>query len=127
MAFVAQNPSYPDMDTVTLDLGTDYAGETVRLRFRIGTDQAQGAGGWDLDDLAFSGIDNTPFATVADNSGVCNSGGPDAGVGGDAGTGGTQPGGCCQVGGDGQPGSALALAGLVALVGLGRRRRRARR
>jgi MYXO-CTERM domain-containing protein len=58
------NPSAPAADTVTLDLGTALAGQTVRLRFRIGTDGGVGAPGWTIDDLVFQGIDNTPFTTV---------------------------------------------------------------
>ena len=64
MAFSGQNDTYPNFQTVTLNLGATYAGQTVRIRFRIGTDAAAGAAGWEIDDIAFTGITNTPFAQV---------------------------------------------------------------
>jgi MYXO-CTERM domain-containing protein len=71
-AFVAQNPAWPDFDTVTLDLGSSFAGQTIQIRFRIGTDAAAGASGWDLDDLAFTGIVGTPFSALVDEPGnIC--------------------------------------------------------
>jgi hypothetical protein len=70
-AFVARNPAWPARDTVSIDLGTAFAGQTVRVRFRIGTDQAAGDAGWELDNLAFSGITNTPFAVLVDDTTAC--------------------------------------------------------
>jgi MYXO-CTERM domain-containing protein len=71
-AFVGQNAAYPQYDTVSLDLGMALAGKAVRLRFRIGTDQASGDEGWSIDDLTFTGIDNKPFAQlVEDQPNVC--------------------------------------------------------
>lgn len=70
-AFVAQNPSYPAMDKVTLDLGTKVAGKTVRIRFRAGSDEAQGDVGWKLDNISFDGIDNAPFSTLTDDAATC--------------------------------------------------------
>jgi MYXO-CTERM domain-containing protein len=82
--FVAQNASWPEPDAVTLDFGSAFAGKTVRLRFRIGTDDAVGAHGWELDDLAFSGIDNTPFASLVPDGTTCASEGlPHADAGAD--------------------------------------------
>src|SRR5690606_19763086 len=37
-AFGRTNPQYPSPDTVTLDLGTQLAGKTFQIRFRIATD-----------------------------------------------------------------------------------------
>ena len=71
LAYAGQNASYPDPDTVTLDFGTVFAGQTVRLRFRIGTDEAVGAEGWFIDNIAFSGIDNTPFGEIVAHQGIC--------------------------------------------------------
>ena len=70
-AYVATNASFPATDPVSLDLGTALAGQTVQIRFRIGTDAAAGAPGWTVDDIAFAGIDNTPFGVVVDDDGVC--------------------------------------------------------
>lgn len=70
-AFSGNNPSYPARDLVTLDLGTAFAGKTVRLRFRIGTDAAAGGNGWEIDDVAVTGITNTPFRSLVADASVC--------------------------------------------------------
>src|SRR5262249_2513666 len=49
--FVGQSPSWPAMDTATIDMGSTLAGQTVKIRFRIGSDDAQDAYGWDIDDI----------------------------------------------------------------------------
>jgi MYXO-CTERM domain-containing protein len=67
--FVATNMSYPMNDTASTDCGTMFAGQTVQVRFRIGSDDATGAAGWQIDDVAFSGITNQPFASVVND--VC--------------------------------------------------------
>ncbi len=56
---------------VTLDLGTQLAGKTIQVRFRVGSDSGVGDGGWDIDDFAFAGLSNTPFPTLVDNAGSC--------------------------------------------------------
>jgi hypothetical protein len=80
MALVGKNPMWPMREPVMLDLGMMLAGKTARMRFRIGTDQAAAFTGWDIDDIAFAGIDNTPFATEIDDMGVCPKVMPDMGV-----------------------------------------------
>jgi len=70
-AYAGQNPSHPAADVVTLNFGQAFAGETVRVRFRIGTDQAVGAPGWFIDDIGFTGITNLPFSTLGPESGEC--------------------------------------------------------
>jgi MYXO-CTERM domain-containing protein len=70
--YLHQNPAYPARDTVTLDFGTQLAGKSVKLRFRIGTDSGAGDVGWRLDDFHFAGITNTPFAAVVADTHVCN-------------------------------------------------------
>jgi hypothetical protein len=68
-AFVGRNASFPERETLTLDLGMAFAGETVRIRFRIATDEAASDIGWELDNLAFQGITNLPFpAFIADQN-----------------------------------------------------------
>jgi MYXO-CTERM domain-containing protein len=128
-AYSGQNPSYPDRDQVTLDLGTAFAGETVQVRFRIGTDQAAANYAWEIDDITFTGVTNTPFATLVESPSACPSGAQDdggatAGDGGgdDGGDGGDGDGrGCgCRASGDLPPTALLLLA--VALL-LARRRR----
>ncbi|HVE81553.1 MAG TPA: M36 family metallopeptidase [Myxococcales bacterium] len=70
-AFVRRNASYPAMDAVSLNFGTQFAGETVQIRFRIGTDAGAGDAGWKIDDLAFSGITNTPFSRLVADTARC--------------------------------------------------------
>ena len=70
-AFVAENPSWPDTDTVTVNLGDNFAGDTVKLRFRIGTDQAASDFGWEIHRLDFSGVTNDPFPAIATDGTVC--------------------------------------------------------
>ena len=64
--FVWQSIGYPRLDAVKANLGTAYAGKTVRLRFRFGSNTTWGSEGWDLHDLAFAGAstETVPDATV---------------------------------------------------------------
>ncbi|MBB5207980.1 M36 family metallopeptidase [Chiayiivirga flava] len=70
-AYVNTSTGYPAMSPVTIDLGSTYAGQTVRVRFAVGTDEAVGAAGWELDNLVFAGIDNTPFPTIVPQRDFC--------------------------------------------------------
>jgi hypothetical protein len=60
-ALVAASAGYPAFTTTTLDLGTSYSGQTVRLRFGLAEDEAVGTAGWDIDTVTLSGATNTPF------------------------------------------------------------------
>jgi len=60
--FGGQSPNYPAPQKLVLDLGTTFAGQDLKIRFRIGTDGFVGAPGWYIDDLEFAGITNTPFS-----------------------------------------------------------------
>lgn len=44
-------------------------GSTVQVRFRFASDSAAGAPGWNIDNIAFSGVVETPFATVVADTG----------------------------------------------------------
>jgi MYXO-CTERM domain-containing protein len=70
--YVATNPSYPATDKVTVNLGTKLASATVQIRFRIGTDDAQGDVGWQLDNIGLQGITNKPFASLVADTGTCS-------------------------------------------------------
>ena len=60
------NPGYI---TTKAELGVDYAGKTVQVRFRGGTDQASALSGWFIKEVAFQNLQNTPFASrVADRA-----------------------------------------------------------
>jgi hypothetical protein len=115
LAYVNQNVGYPAFSTVTLDFGTQLKGKQVKLRFRAGTDQARSGPGWDIDEVAITGITNKPFPTQIEDRTTCVEGRPKDELPPD-----DLP-GCC----DARPirGGNLALAlGVVALV-LRRRRR----
>ncbi|HEU4726618.1 MAG TPA: hypothetical protein VFT22_01975, partial [Kofleriaceae bacterium] len=70
-AFTGTSPGFPARSLLTLDFGTRFAGQTVQLRFRIGTDSAVSASGWDIDDVEVGGITNTPFPILVSESTVC--------------------------------------------------------
>lgn len=68
-AYSGSSPGYPSAtETVYLNLKTALAGKTIKLRFRIGTDQAASDYGWEVDNIAFSGITNLPFGAVVEDS-----------------------------------------------------------
>jgi MYXO-CTERM domain-containing protein len=139
--YVATNPSWPNNDKVAINMGGKLAGQTVQVRFRIGTDDSTGDVGWRIDDIGFQGITNQPFAALVADTTSCNApvslaaasgagggttttstpGNPDL-----AGEGGGHvyaSGGCgCRASGEGAEGEAVAVAILgIALLG-GRRR-----
>jgi len=71
-AYTGTSPGYPAWNTVTVSLGTAYQGQSVRVRFRIGTDIGVGAIGWEIDDIAFGNITNLPFNAVLPHDGTCD-------------------------------------------------------
>ena len=76
-AFVGQNALWPGFDTVRINFTDQFAGKTVRVRFRIVTGPVNVQGqflGWDIDDIAFDGIDNTPFSAITWDAGKCGTG-----------------------------------------------------
>jgi hypothetical protein len=70
-AFTGRTLGYPDFLTVTVNLGTAYAGHSVRLRYRIGTDIFSGRPGVHIRNITISGILNTPFWAVVAEDGKC--------------------------------------------------------
>jgi hypothetical protein len=70
-AFVNRMTGWPNFATVTRNLGTAYAGQNIRIRFRIGADESTGAPGWDIDDISVTGLTNTPFTALGPNASVC--------------------------------------------------------
>ncbi len=108
-AFVDESPDWPEMSSVSIDFGTQFAGKVVAIRFRVGSDQAVGAPGWELDNISVSGTTNQPFSMVVSDVGACGDAADDAG-------------GCgCRTGGA-SGGSVLLLLG-AALLFVRRRRR----
>ena len=67
-AFVNRSAGWPNFANASLNLGTTYANQTVRIRFRIGADESTGAPGWDIDNIVIGGLDEhaVHVAGVAD-------------------------------------------------------------
>ncbi|TMQ07882.1 MAG: hypothetical protein E6J91_34560 [Deltaproteobacteria bacterium] len=70
-AYAAMSPGYPARNQVSLDFGKAFAGKSVQVRFRIGTDVFGGAPGWNIDDVEVSGITNTPFPALVTEPSTC--------------------------------------------------------
>ena len=71
LAYADTNAAYPATEVEALEFGQALAGQTIRFRFRIGTDGAAGDLGWDIDNIAVEGITNTPFTTWIPDAAVC--------------------------------------------------------
>jgi large repetitive protein len=56
-----RSAGFPALQPVTLDFGTQFAGQSVQLRLRLATDFCCTATAWIVDDVAVAGITNTPF------------------------------------------------------------------
>lgn len=68
-------PSAAPFVTTTVNLGTEYAGKRVRVRFRSVTAEDHTSTprlGWEIDDVEFTGIANLPFSLLIADSGVCS-------------------------------------------------------
>jgi hypothetical protein len=46
-------------------------GSTVQIRYRVGTDGGIGAAGWNIDNISFTGVVETPFPVVISDPGSC--------------------------------------------------------
>ncbi|MHB8876439.1 MAG: M36 family metallopeptidase, partial [Myxococcaceae bacterium] len=75
-ALIGTSQDYPEFLNATLDLGTAYAGQTVQLRFRQGSDDAVGKKGWELDDFAIAGLTSPPFPALVANQPDCQNQAP---------------------------------------------------
>ena len=71
------DPNIPFESPLTktvVNLGTDYAGQRVRIRFRLVTGAVHTLitrFGWTIDDIAFENILNLPFAAMVADQGTC--------------------------------------------------------
>ena len=70
-AFVNRNVGWPNFVAAALNLGTTYANQQVRIRFRVGADETAGAPGWDIDDIAIGGLTNLPFTSLVGSTNIC--------------------------------------------------------
>jgi hypothetical protein len=73
-AYSGVSAGWPAFVPVTVNLGTAYAGQTVKIRFRVGTDIDGFATGIEVRNFATSGLANSPFTLVQSHSGVCQTG-----------------------------------------------------
>jgi hypothetical protein len=71
LAYSGVSPGFPARIPLVLDFGTQFAGKTVLVRFRIGTDVNAAESGWDIDDIDVSGINNAPFPVVIPETATC--------------------------------------------------------
>jgi hypothetical protein len=118
-AYGNRNTAYPNTEDVMLDFGTRFAGMTIKLRFRTGTDVVVGAEGWEIDDVVMTGLTNTPFPTQVADRGSCA--GPETPDPGPQLPPDDLPGGCCDAGPIRGGNLALVFGVLAILI---RRRRR---
>jgi hypothetical protein len=73
-----ETPSATPFITSVIDLGTNFSGQTVRIRFRIGTALGHSGGpllGWQIDDVDVSGLASLPFNKVIADNGLCGTAG----------------------------------------------------
>lgn len=70
-ALVANSAGYPAFIDTTINLGTTYSGQTVRVRFGVAEDVAVGTAGWDINTVTVTGAVNLPFPSVAPQGQVC--------------------------------------------------------
>jgi hypothetical protein len=71
MAFSGVSPGFPALAPLTLSFGNLFAGLTVQFRFRLGADDNTAFAGWIIDDIAVSGITNTPFPSLVSEPSMC--------------------------------------------------------
>jgi hypothetical protein len=67
-AYAGLSAGYPGYIETVVDLGDRFAGKTVLMRFRLGTDSFRGDKGWDIDSLKIDGLVNTPFPAIAEHT-----------------------------------------------------------
>ncbi len=82
-AYSGNNAAYPQFETVDLEFNQTFSNTTFFIRFRMATDPAASGAGWDIDDIEFTGITNTPFSTVVADRGLCINRPPVANAGSD--------------------------------------------
>ena len=78
-AFGHASPGYPDKwVTTTVDVTLKKAQATAKVRFRHGSDDNSVSVGWEIDDIAVTGIDNAPFWSFVPQRDECDPQGPTA-------------------------------------------------
>jgi hypothetical protein len=69
--FGGRSPGFPALQPLTLNFGTQFAGQSIKLRFRLASDFCCTATGWELDDVVVTGITNTPFPGLVAEPSKC--------------------------------------------------------
>ncbi len=54
-----------------MNLAKALAGQKVKFRFRIGTDEAAGMYGWEIDNISLQGVTGTPFDALVVDATTC--------------------------------------------------------
>jgi Bacterial Ig-like domain (group 3) len=70
-AYGGNSAGWPQFVPVSVNLGTTYAGQTVRIRFRVASDIDGFAPGVEVRNITTSGLASNPFTLVQAHSGVC--------------------------------------------------------
>ena len=70
-AWTGVSAGYPAMITTVVDLGTNYAGQTVRIRFRKGTDYGTGLAGWSIGTLTIEDNQGQVFRRLVNDVTPC--------------------------------------------------------
>eukprot|EP01097_Dermamoeba_algensis_P011816 TRINITY_DN9301_c0_g1_i1.p1 TRINITY_DN9301_c0_g1~~TRINITY_DN9301_c0_g1_i1.p1 ORF type:complete len:307 (+),score=57.54 TRINITY_DN9301_c0_g1_i1:45-923(+) len=68
LAFGSTSPGFPALRRERIALGSLFANQKVKIRFRIGTDVGLAAAGWYISNVQFEGITNTPFSGIVRQS-----------------------------------------------------------
>lgn len=69
-AFSGVSEGFPEWTHVRADLGR-YAGQTVQIRFRLGTDELVSWWGWALDNIEVQGVASAPFPSLRPDAAQC--------------------------------------------------------
>ncbi len=72
-AWTGLSAGWPAYMNTAVDLGTTYANQDVRIRLRATADGGGGRQGWEVSDMSFVGLTNTPFGTVTTHNEACSS------------------------------------------------------
>jgi large repetitive protein len=70
-AWAGDSPGLPGFTTVTVTFGSSWNGKTALMRFRRGMEGDFPENFWEIDDIALTGITNTPFPALVADRGRC--------------------------------------------------------
>jgi len=71
-AYVGSSSGLPQYSPLIVNLGKALQGKTVQIRFGVATDFKNGLYGWEIDNVSFTGIDNSPFGSIIADQRNCN-------------------------------------------------------